>query len=251
MKVFLKQDGDLPSIAGLAKLKYSNVKQPSRKGDTITLPDNDWNLYQLTNDFSQFLALKAMPGKHDFRDTPPRKAWFGGTDEKPFLVELSSTCQLDSDDHEVVDEGDWVKVWQSGRFYETIKPEIIYRFEKCFGKDQTVRQGDMFCYPMPIQDWEKLIVTLETVKPLHFMCAGISFSKNKFNGVKKGGIYPTSVDSHSLYETRHSFVGYYLSWGEYIIGEGTIQAPDHKDLTLSSICVIGQTQNLADSKKAD
>jgi len=249
MKVFLKQDGDLPSVAGLAKLKYANVKEPARKEGVITLPENGWNIYQLNNNFSQFLVLKAMPEEHDFRDTPPRKAWFGGTDERPFLVELQDVCTLRSDDKEDIDEGDWVKVWQSGRFYETIKPEIISEYEKRFGKDQTVRQGDMFCYPMPIQDWGKLLCVLESVKSLHFMRYGKGYNKETDSKLDP---YPTIIDEpESLYETRHRFYGELAIWGEYVIGKGIIKAPDHNDLLLSDICIIAQTENLNNPKKAD
>lgn len=249
MKVFLKQDGELPSVAGLAKLRYADVKEPVRKSDIITLPEEGWNIYQLNNDFSQFLALKTMPEEHDFRYTPPRKAWFGGTDERPFLVELSDICQLDSDDDDEIDEGDWVKVWQSGRFYETIKPEIIHKYEKRFGKDQTVRQGDMFCYPLPIQDWNKLLCLLESVKSQHFLRAGISYNSKTDKGLSP---YPTILDyPKKIYETRHTLTGYYVHSGEYFIGKGIIKAPDHKDLQLSDICIIAQTENLKDSEKAD
>lgn len=236
MDVFLKQRGSLPEMAGLAKLVYGDVKQPSRKGETITLPSEGWAIYQLNNDFSQFIAMKVEAEKHDFRDTPPRKTWFGGTDERPFLVEMGLTSK----------SGDWVEVWRKDSFYETIKPEIIQKFEKYYGREKLLRQGDMFCYPMPIQEWGKLLCVLETVRTLHFMRYGSG------NPPEKSDPYPTTIhDPESLYGTRHEFCGELATWGDFLIGKGTLKAPDHKDLVLKDICVIAQTANLANAKKAD
>jgi len=233
MNVYLKRSSDAPTQAGLAKLEYTEVSSPTRQNETITLPKKDWGLYQLNNDFSQFLVVK---GKPDTDESSVRKAWFGGTDEKPFLVELGPAS-------------DWVDIWRAGEFYEIIKPEIIKRFEKHFGTKQTVRQGDMFCYPMPIQDWGKLLCVFQAVGGLHFTRHGIKYDSKKDSKLDP---YPTIIDGpYSLYNTRHCFYGEIAIWGQHLVGKGTLKAPDHTDLTLPNICVIAQTANLKKPKEAD
>ena len=227
MKLHYQQDGEL-NKAGLATLRYAEVKFPSRKGDVITLPDRGWDIFQILPDFSQFLLLKSEAEESDSRYTEHRKAWFGGTDEQPFLVELTENADLGDGA-----SGAWLDVWKRDKFFEAIKPEIIGRFEKHYGKEKTLRQGDMFCYPMPIQSWDKLLCVLETVECLHFMP------------------YKYYLNAWPLYDTRHKFKGDVAFWGDNIVGKGTISAPDHSPLVLNNICVIAQTRNLNNPTKAD
>ena len=230
MKLHYQQDGEL-NKAGLATLKYAEVKLPVRKEGVITVPNKGWDMFQLLPDFSQFLLLRSEAEESDSRYTEHRKAWFGGTDEKPFLVELTENANLGDGS-----AGAWLEVWKAGKFFEAIKPEIIARFEKHYGREGTLRQGDMFCYPMPIQDWDKLLCVLESVESLHFM-------KN----CKPNGFYGSS----QLYDTRHYIDGDVAIWGDNVIGKGTIKAPDHSPLVLEQICVIAQTRNLNNPEKAD
>ena len=230
MRLHYQQDGELKK-AGLATLKYDKVKSPSRKGNIITIPDNGWDIFQLLPDFSEFLLLKSEPEESDSRYTEHRKAWFGGTDEQPFLVELTENANMSEGECK-----DWLEVWKCGEFFDSIKPEIIGRFEKHYGKEKTLRQGDMFCYPMPIQDWDKLLCVLESVATLHFMKA-----------CKPNGFYGSS----QLYKTRHYIDGDVAIWGDNVVGKGTIKAPDHSPLVLNKICVIAQTRNLNNPEKAD
>lgn len=230
MKLHYQQDGELRK-AGLALLENKDVKLPSRNGATITVPKSGWDMFQLLPDFSQFLLLKSKEEESDSRYAEHKKAWFGGTDEQPFLVELTGNADLGDGRC-----GAWLEVWKAGKFFEALKPGIISRFEECYGKEKTLRQGDMFCYPMPIQDWDKLLCVLESVETLHFM-----------EGCKPNGAYGSS----RLYGTRHYIDGDVAIWGDNVIGKGTIKAPDHSPLMLTQICVIAQTRNLKNPERAD
>lgn len=215
MKINYKKTERL-SKAGLAELRYKSVERPSRRQSVITLPSKDYEMYQLTEDFGQFLLI-SKEGKDPHRQGrfTHHKAWFGGTDEKPFLVEL--------------EDGNWPDVWRDEKFYDVIKPEIIKRYEDRYGKDKTLRQGDMFCYPLPVQNWERLHDILVVIME-DWHC---------------------DTDYHSLYSTRHWIEGKYNLRGEYAIGQGIISAPDHKPLKLKKICLIAQTERLKRPKQAD
>jgi len=232
VKTYYQQTGNLPSIAGLAKLKYEDVKTPKREGDVITLPETGWGLYQLAPDFSQFLVLKDITDEH----TTHRKSWFGGTDEQPFLVELKSSPTVGKAGRDITQ--DWLDVWKNGTVEECLKPTLIRKFEKAYGSEKTKRQGDMFCYPMPEQDWEKLL------------CLINASNNGEWNWGPQKTYYPNGTP---LYDTRHILFGKYAHYatGKSVIGKGTIKAPDHNDLVLEEIHVIIQTANLNKPKEAD
>ncbi len=213
MKVYHKARTSLPQKAGIAILEYDDqVTVPERDGSTITLPRKGWSLYQLTPSWDQFLVVedKEDSAVHDrFDKTEYHQAWFGGTDENPFLVQLE------------VD--DWTRIWERDEVFNTLIPKGIKRYEKHFGKGKTKRQGDMFCYPAPLKEYDR----------------------------DKG---------HSLFGTRHLLTGKdvlaesiysNVDGDQGYFCQGIIQAPDHTDLVLEEIHYVAQTAKLHTPKLAD
>lgn len=203
----------LPDRAGLAQLIYKDVPHPSRENDIITVPTENYDLYILENT-SQFLLLQKGEKK---------RAWFGGTDENPFLVELA--------DKNYDKISLFQPLWEKHEFYEAIKPDIIKTYEKKFGVEKTMRQGDFFLYPLPEQNWDKVLLWSSTFR----------------NG---GDYYDCERGSSglTLKGTRHRF------WGETcgdIVANGLINAPDHKPLEFKEICILAQTQHLKEPQRAD
>jgi len=203
----------LPDRAGMAQLIYKDVPHPSRENDIITIPASNYDLYILENT-SQFLLLQTGEKK---------KAWFGGTDENPFLVELA--------DADYSNISLFQPLWEKHEFYDAIKPDIIKTYEKKFGVKKTMRQGDFFLYPLPEQNWDKVLLWAST----------FGYRDNYYDCQKGSGGLP-------LKETRHRF------WGKIctdIVSDGLIKAPDHKPLEFKEICVLAQTKHLFNPKRAD
>lgn len=214
----------MPDIAGEAKLKYKEVKAPSRDGKVITLPETCFDVYLLP-EADQFLCIEQEDEKtKHFKTDKRRGIWFGGTDEQPFLVELES--------EDMNNKSKWIEIWKNNLVHEELKPEIIKLYEERFGKEKTLRQGDIFAYPLPTQDWEEIDLWEETLGRRHRMkCDDCGLD---------------------IYETRHRFThGEIATWGTHIVCKGTLKAPDHKDLILPKICVLAQTNHLKNPKKAD
>lgn len=221
MKINYRESGTV-TTAGLARLQYRAIKRPKREGELITLPKKGFELFQLTPRFEQFLLIGDENVESDSYKNA-RKAWFGGTDEQPFLVELT--------------DRNWPAIWRSETFYETIKPHIIKLYEKLYGEEKTLRQGDMFCYPFPIQNLDKL--------------------ESVLGGIIGGQVISIFWDTYDtspqrLYGTRHKLIsGIHCDGGQYMLAKGIMTAPDHKPLRLKKICLIAQTENLKNSKQAD
>jgi len=230
MKVHSQKTGNLPDRAGLAQIRYEDIKQPKRKNENITLPSRGWDLYWLSSD--QFLCskVKAVLGGYQEK-LEKRQTWFGGTDENPFLVQLAEFSGKEGYD----DEKSWLDVWKQEVFYTSIKPDIITQFENIYGKKRTKRQGDIFAYPLPEQDWDKITCLMKCMKfDIDVMMNWVSDHHNK-----------------QLYGTRHILYGDFMEGGVNIIGKGKIIAPDHKPLVLTEICVLAQTKYLHSPTKAD
>ena len=206
----------LPDRAGITKLSYKDVEHPSRKDDVITIPKTGYGLYILQNT-SQFLLLQKRKGNG-------KRVWFGGTDELSFLVEL--------DDGDGNYGTDYFSMWERNEFYSSIKPDVIKMYEEKYGVAKTMRQGDFFAYPLPEQDWGKIMEWSKTFD-------------------RQDRYYETKDGSLPLKETRHRFQGTICSFTRNIIAKGIITAPDHKPLELAKICVLAQTEHLKDAKHAD
>jgi len=234
MVVHLSQlTGYKPKMAGLAKLEFYTpgkstwlLPKPTREGDIINIPNQGYDLVQLLPDFSQFLLIGKRIAGND--DTSCR-CFFGGTDERPFLVEIysDSVCHCHKGDKT------WLNLWRSGEFYDELKPPLIKKLESKYG-NKTKRQGDIFAFPLPVASWEEALVFFGDI----------------------GGRTAVPDYPHSIFGTRHSFTGgliYTLDEdeGDIAVGTGAIKAPDHKDLVLNEVYILAQTYNLAHPEMAD
>lgn len=237
MKAFYS-DSVIPDRAGLAKLHYDkNIKEPKRVKEDIVIPQNGFSLYQLSAGFEQFLAIKDKPEEHDSRYTKPYKAWFGGTDELPFLVRLK-------DDPGNGD--DWISAWQKNSIYNLITPlKVLYA--KKMGL-RTKRQGDIFAVEHPIQDAGLACMTFTS----SHLFSDVK-TKITLNNISRG-------EGFGLFGTRHKLVsGEYMEGRNYfsnsperdIILRGRIEAPDHEPLDLDKLNIVWQTRNLYEPQKAD
>ncbi|MBI2011052.1 MAG: hypothetical protein HYS89_02385 [Candidatus Colwellbacteria bacterium] len=134
----------LPERAGLASLRFESWQSgyggmsgndTRRAGSDITLVTTKTSVFVPLNGGVQFLF--AENGEH------PREVFFGGTDERPFLVPLEP---------EVLEI--YGKRGETG-FFEAIKPRRIRELEKQFGREHTKRQGDIFAFPVLAPDPRK------------------------------------------------------------------------------------------------
>lgn len=237
MKAFYS-DSVIPDRAGLAKLHYDKkIKEPTRVKEDIVIPQNGFSLFQLTAGFEQFLAIKDQPEEHDSRYAKPFKAWFGGTDELPFLVRLKDVCLTDGNTIE------WPTVWKNNSFYQQITPQPVLYAEKKGLKVK--RQGDIFAVKHPIQDWDTLRFVLDSSE--NFSC-GPDETKD------------LQERKLTLFGTRHTFKGQYIQQDNHysnvsnfydIVCLGKIEAPDHDILDLKELHGLWQTRNLFEPEKAD
>lgn len=151
--------------------------------------------------------------------------FFGGTDERPFLVQLSQNIyypfQKDSE------EG----------FFAALKPESI-RIAETYLNRKTRRQGDFFAVPMGMS-WKNVIRAVE------------------FGSGKRYSVVEIGRDS-MLMDTRHRVEGKGINLPFNLFGklfplvfEGVLSAPDHEPLELKGPHLIDQAANLFDPKKAD
>jgi len=216
---YKKSSGPLKK-AGQAIIEYNDkVKTPVRDKELIVLPvDKKARILQLNDDFSQFLYLNNVEYTQNANNGDDQyDAWFGGTDEMPFLVELV--------------KWEWFRVWQKGNFYEEIKPDVIASCERAFGMEGSKRQGDIFAYELPkeLQSWEK-------VEAITMICG-----------------QSTNVSNcRHLFGTRHEMKGEVAQhYHPNLIGRGIIKAPDHADLELRILHIIAQTKDLKNPIKAD
>jgi len=222
MKLFeIKQR---PREAGLAKISfvkdYYQDTIPMRKAVNIALPDDP------EAEFFQLLSGEQFLFRFQIRTRREEEVqyWFGGTDERPFLVRLKPAPF----DHFVRGGEDL--------FYQHLKPELIIRLEERY-KITAKRQGDFFAFPLP-HSWED-------IARAQWLCFGKEVEPAQHSKGK------------SLFGTRHKMIGlmnerYPIFGGSYTLGEGTLNAPDHEPLIIDEkIHVILQARNLFEPEKAD
>lgn len=229
-----------PRQAGVAVLRWfpENDRLPSRNGKVIRLPKKrtDADFYPLKGG-EQFLFKLGNfdlnePGMFDY-------IHFGGTDEVPFLASLKPQALLS-----YLNGGEHA-------FFEVLKPSIIQRLELIWGKNKTQRQGDIFAYPMPY-DWDELFKRWQS-----------NITGNSFGITREyiSGLCDDS-DGTALFDTRHKLSGEIYE-GEFwldgvgrfcadnsrpltdercpiVLGEGTVEAEDHKELALKGLHLIAQ-----------
>ena len=238
LEVFrLWTDKSLPGCAGDAILKYKSKKAceydyladhftPTREGHIITIPDFGFDMLQLDPEFNQFLLVGKLVPDSDEKRADFRPAFFGGTDEKPFLVELKSSEFVDPITISSKVYNGWRGLWENKVFYDAIKPMSIYKLEQMYGA-KTKRQGDIFAYPHPTQNWDDILANFVDYEA------------------------EVSEKSVSLFETRHTLTGRHIRVGGIVIASGKIAAPDHTDLLLDEIHILDQTSWLEHPEEAD
>ena len=130
-------------------------------------------------------------------------------------------------------------------FYESLIPDQIWFFSQhqcnryqrqLFGLEELQkhpnvirRQGDIFAVPIPYDG--------EEVEMLMTMIGNDTDTDCEFREFKAMG----------LFSTRHTFKGGCITGKNFIIGEGTLLAPDHLPLTLrGKMHLIMRAEGLAD-----
>jgi hypothetical protein len=214
--VKLKEMKRKPTKAGVAALSFDkDISLPSLADNVIHLPSGEENDFFCLKKGKQFLFVQEGMLDNSY--------WFGGTDESPFVVEITGYA---------------FHAFETGGekgFYDFLKPEIIKKLEKKF-KVKAKRQGDIWAFPLPFITWE----CLELLRMLDLEC--YTFENEKSVGVL---------------ETRHTIEGNYMdlevsenevSGGNYrVFAQGTLKSPNHAPLELETLHLLAQTNGLADS----
>ncbi len=207
---------ELPKSAGKAILEWDKgVKSFSRDKNRIVLPLNQRLSYFPLQEGNQFLAY--LP-----RDRQ-REAWFGGTDEEPFLVEMNPEVA----EHFVNDCG------SEKAFYEYLVPESVAILSKETGVPYR-RQGDIFA---------------------------ARFCGEPYFEARLKMLLGNRADMHNgqfrVLGTRHEAKGLAITIEKdypqsRILFKGTIEAPDHKPLALDDgLYLLDQTRHIVHPTKAD
>lgn len=209
----------LPKKAGAATLVWNERAQiASREEEAITLPHDDSVQFFPLQRGEQFLV--AVPDNNRRSEI---RLFFGGTDERPFLVEMNPDALLG------------LKNGEAG-FYNAIKPDGAKFCEEKFGT-KTIRQGDWFAVPIPL-NWYAVHGLLG------LFCRDHKTVTKKEKGIHIGG-------------TRHLLIEGKLVTMDYNhlgcagIAEGLLRAPDHEDKTLKGPHALFQTMYLQEPTKAD
>lgn len=210
--------GGLPKKAGIAVLDWRRSYEPTRNGRTIQLPASEEVQFFPLLDGVQFLLQ--IPG----RDA---RAFFGGTDEQPFLVELEPSVIVS------------LRGGEEG-FFNAIKPNGAKVLEEAFDT-KAVRQGDWFAVPLPLS-WRAA-------------CGMAALVEHDPRVIEPGNEKERKVQ---LRWTRHNLIAeHYINMrgdnrlGCTLVGEGLLKAPDHEDRILKGPHAFFQTAHLVDPKQAD
>lgn len=202
----LKELSTLPERAGQARLAFvrSTGEEPYREGERIVLPhEPEADFWPLQNG-EQFVYGARLEGSlHHF---------FGGTDERPFLVEIE-----DSPVELLRQQGEKA-------FYQALMPPLIQKWSKRWQREPS-RQGDIWSLALPL-NWLQL--------KQHCQSNGWS-----------GFVY--DVRNQSIFATHHRFTGLYLQpvpTDRAVIGEGVIEAPDHQPIELPGPHLFDQTPGI-------
>ncbi len=121
-------------------------------------------------------------------------------------------------------------------FYNVIKPEGAKFCEMKFGT-KTVRQGDWFAVPIPL-DWGSVHGLLGLFH------RNLKTARENLKGIPVGGTRHLLVEGQCvMLSTNHLNCS--------LIGEGLLRAPDHADKVLKGPHAFFQTQHLKEPEKAD
>lgn len=208
--------GNPPKKADKATLCWEKGStEPVRNGLRIHLPINPMAIFYPLQDGKQFLF------END------NSYWFGGTDEEPFLVQMSQKAINNYIEGRGSDDS----------FYNGLIPQTIARIESETNTPHR-RQGDIFAARFCGND--SFIGNLERV--LGF--GNYPSTKGARLAVKHG--------SFSLFGTRHEGKGTAIEIDQKVLFSGVVKAPDHAPLSLEDgLYVIDQTQHIVYPTKAD
>lgn len=213
---------DRPKKAGKVIFKFSGREDlPCRKGRTIILSDRPINKFVELKNGKQFLFVN----KH--KRTNHVTYWFGGTDVHPFLVQI------------VYDAFEAYKKKDEKGFYKYLKPKIIRRLEKMFGKKNTKRQGCIWAYPLPV-GWKIMMLLNKAALLCDFVRTPLD--SNKLKKLIK------------VFDTRHKIKGLYWEARKssryafpVALAKGVLKARAQKPIELKKVHVLAQTCGLHDS----
>jgi hypothetical protein len=212
---------EVPRYFGVTRAQVADVPIPERIGDVISLPGigPTTALYPLLGG-EQFVFAQDGLGAG-----LPRRAFFGGTDEQPFLVELRLPHLAT-----LLAEGE-------PAFYESLKPDAIKQMEAVFGP-QTIRQGDIYAFPIPL-NWNVLM----RLQPRSERRNGIRRSNGSIEGTRhhlSQGHRARIIRVH-IGEDKVRF-----PW-QMMAGDGVLRAPDHAARTLVGPHLIDRSRSMQPS----
>lgn len=212
----------LPEVFGKAKIEYTEgIIAPRRNGNVITIPyDGYVDLFPLD-------GLQRSQQKQ-FILTRGDNYWFGGTDENPFLVRLST------EPIKAFLEGG---VLREARFYARLRWKEVGDMERAT-KRNCRRQGDIFAVPLNI-GWVELT-----------HCFRVASTPLSVVDTNETAIFGTRHILKGKIATGNPVKVYEV--GTRVIASGVIAAPDHTDLDLGDKPhALYQTANLYEPEKAD
>ena len=228
MRLFeMTETSSIPRRLGLARLVLGEgINVPERDGDVITLPyDAEWEFFLLNHEGKedQFILSNARANRH----------WFGGTDEKPFLVQVDANavkcyCQFGP--------------LRDNHFYASLRWREVDELS-CGTHRKWRRQGDIFAVPLGVS-WKTLMGSFKLTTP----------NEHSMVDVGNNGDY-------NVFETRHVLSGQMLvstsrvtiyGVGVVLVASGVVRAPDHRDLELGDMPhALYQAANLVNPANAD
>ena len=209
--MYLWEMKELPKKADKATLEWDKgISSPQRERNRIGLPLDSHVRYFPFLDGKQFL-IQAV-----------NRAWFGGTDEEPFLVEMNPEII----DNYIEDRGN------VDAFYADLVPSRVSDLSKETGIPYR-RQGDIFAAKFCGERYfEDRLASLVGAKVQE---AEMSILGTRHRGKGRGII----INSDSRRDTQ-------------VLFRGVIEAPDHKPINLSDgLYLLGQTRYIVNPLNAD
>ncbi|MBI4149263.1 hypothetical protein HY491_02345 [Candidatus Woesearchaeota archaeon] len=205
----------LPTKAGKAVLKLAHkYTYPELANGTITLPKWRGNKFFPLRRGRQFLFVD-----NTVNNTLSAFYWFGGTDEQPFLTEVTKVAA-----EALIDGGE-------AAFFAALKPQTIHDLEKKLHAPSR-RQGDIFIMPLPF-GWDALQRSLDDF--------GIRVEDKELVAATEVPVFGTS---HVLTGKILDDV-YHDSHGEpVIIASGRLTAPNHRARRLKGPNLLMQAVNI-------
>lgn len=198
---------------GDAKIELIDPKSPPRREEqTIFLPKGPGVTLAPILKNTQFILRRERENE----------VWFGGTDERPFLVQLDRRVW------------GWFESGGEQEIFNALKPSLITDEEQKINR-ATERQGDIFFLDYGF-DWKHV---------------------NSLFSILRGKKLPkTNPGSHAVFGTRHVLEGEMCRIETadkhiYTFGTGTLKAPDHADRELPTVHLLAQATCLFNPAKAD